>query len=542
MDFYGTMKKVQNNVSVTENGMQGYKATFHPLLDMNFKISSYRHLKDEDICNDIDKIVTEAEDAQYLLKFLFMVRDVREGQGERRLFRVALKHLVNNVSFDNKKEIISDLIKNQIATYGRYDDLFIFVGTEYEQLLIETIKNQLRDDFKNMQANKSISLLAKWMPSENTSSKETKALATLVRKALGADSKTYRKTLSALRAYLKVTETYTSANEWDKIDYNQVPSKANLKYKDAFLKHDEERRRDYLAALRVGVDKDGNAVKINSSVNYPHEIVSKYSSRSIWSRAVKDYDETLEQLWKNLKQKEGLKDTIVVRDGSGSMTCRIGDGSTAALDVSTALALYCAERLNGTFKDKFITFSRKANLIDLADYSSLQSKLIRAYEESDCSNTNIESVFNLILNTAVEGGISPEDMPKQILIISDMEFDAAYNFGFNADTNVFKNASAKYAQHGYKLPKLVFWNVSSRTNTIPIKQNENGVILVSGFSVNTLNMVLNGETDPFKALVKELDVERYSAIPLLDNVGTSEVKSKSVKKTTRIKETPDFLK
>lgn len=542
MDFYGTMKKVQNNVSVTENGMTGYKTTFHPLLDMNFKISSYRHLKDEDICRDINKIVTEAEDAQYLLKFLFMVRDVREGQGERRLFRVALKHLVDNVNFTNKSEVITDLIKNQIATYGRFDDLFIFMDTEYEQVLIDTIKNQLRADFKNMQDHKSVSLLAKWMPSENTSSEATKTLAKKIRKALGADSKTYRKTLSALRAYLKVTETYTSANEWDKIDYNQVPSKANLKYKDAFLKHDEERRRDFLAALRVGVDKDGKAVKINSSVNYPHEVVSKYMSHSTWSYRLKDYDEALEQLWKNLKQKEGLNDTIVVRDGSGSMTCNIGDGSTTALDVSTALALYCAERLNGTFKDKFITFSRDAKLVDLSKDTSLQSKLSRAYRENDCSNTNIENVFNLILNTAVQGGISPEDMPKQILIISDMEFDAGRSWGFNADTNVFNIASAKYAQHGYKLPKLVFWNVNSRTNTIPLKQNENGVILVSGFSVNTLNMVLNGETDPFKALVKELEVERYSAIPLLDNVGTSKVKSKSVKKPTRIKETPDFLK
>ena len=542
MDFYGTMKKVQNNVSVTENGMTGYKTTFHPLLDMNFKISSYRHLKDEDICKDINKIVTEAEDAQYLLKFLFMVRDVREGQGERRLFRVALKHLVDNVNFTNKSEVITDLIKNQIATYGRFDDLFIFMDTEYEQVLVDTIKNQLRSDFKNMQDHKSVSLLAKWMPSENTSSVATKTLAKKIRKALGADSKTYRKTLSALRAYLKVTETYTSANEWDKIDYNQVPSKANLKYKDAFLKHDEERRRDFLAALRVGVDKDGKAVKINSSVNYPHEVVSKYMNHSMWSYRLKDYDEALEQLWKNLKQKEGLNDTIVVRDGSGSMTCQIGGGSTTALDVSTALALYCAERLNGTFKDKFITFSRDAKLVDLSKDTSLQSKLLRAYRENDCSNTNIENVFNLILNTAVQGGISPEDMPKQILIISDMEFDAGRNWGFNADTNVFNIASAKYAQHGYKLPKLVFWNVNSRTNTIPLKQNENGVILVSGFSVNTLNMVLNGETDPFKALVKELDVERYSAIPLLDNVGTSKVKSKSVKKTTRIKETPDFLK
>ena len=542
MDFYGTMKRVQNNVSVTENGMTGYKTTFHPLLDMNFKISSYRHLKDEDICKDINKIVTEAEDAQYLLKFLFMVRDVREGQGERRLFRVALKHLVDNVNFTNKSEVITDLIKNQIATYGRFDDLFIFMDTEYEQVLVDTIKNQLRADFKNMQDHKSVSLLAKWMPSENTSSEATKTLAKKIRKALGADSKTYRKTLSALRAYLKVTETYTSANEWDKIDYNQVPSKANLKYKDAFLKHDEERRRDFLAALRVGVDKDGKAVKINSSVNYPHEVVSKYMNHSTWSYRLKDYDEALEQLWKNLKQKEGLNDTIVVRDGSGSMTCNIGDGSTTALDVSTALALYCAERLNGTFKDKFITFSRDAKLVDLSKDTSLQSKLLRAYRENDCSNTNIENVFNLILNTAVQGGISPEDMPKQILIISDMEFDAGRSWGFNADTNVFNIASAKYAQYGYKLPKLVFWNVNSRTNTIPLKQNENGVILVSGFSVNTLNMVLNGETDPFKALVKELDVERYSAIPLLTNVGTSKVKSKSVKKITRIKETPDFLK
>lgn len=542
MDFYGTMKRVQNNVSVTENGMTGYKTTFHPLLDMNFKISSYRHLKDEDICKDINKIVTEAEDAQYLLKFLFMVRDVREGQGERRLFRVALKHLVDNVNFTNKSEVITDLIKNQIATYGRFDDLFIFMDTEYEQVLVDTIKNQLRADFKNMQDHKSVSLLAKWMPSENTSSEATKTLAKKIRKALGADSKTYRKTLSALRAYLKVTETYTSANEWDKIDYNQVPSKANLKYKDAFLKHDEERRRDFLAALRVGVDKDGKAVKINSSVNYPHEVVSKYMNHSTWSYRLKDYDEALEQLWKNLKQKEGLNDTIVVRDGSGSMTCNIGDGSTTALDVSTALALYCAERLNGTFKDKFITFSRDAKLVDLSKDTSLQSKLLRAYRENDCSNTNIENVFNLILNTAVQGGISPEDMPKQILIISDMEFDAGRSWGFNADTNVFNIASAKYAQYGYKLPKLVFWNVNSRTNTIPLKQNENGVILVSGFSVNTLNMVLNGETDPFKALVKELEVERYSAIPLLDNVGTSKVKSKSVKKITRIKETPDFLK
>lgn len=538
MDFYVTMQKVQNNVSVTENGMEGYKTTFHPLLDMNFKVTSYRKLTDRDICNDIDQIISQAEDAQYLLKFLFMVRDVRDGLGERRLFRVALKHLVNTANFDNKTEIISDLIKTQISNFGRFDDLFIFVGTPYENILIKTIKNQLKSDYENMQANKGISLLAKWMPSENASSKETKKLATAIRKALNADSKTYRKTLSALRAYLKVIETYTSANEWDKIDYNQVPSKANLKYKDAFLKHDEERRRDFLAALRVGVDKDGKAVKINSSVNFPHEIVAKYTNVNGWSYRLGAYDEALEQLWKNLKQKAGLNNTIVVRDGSGSMTSKIGDGNTTALDVSTALALYCAERLNGKFKDKFITFSSQAKLIDLSDKTSLQSKLMKTLREDDCSNTNIENVFNLILKTAVEGNISPEEMPEQVLIISDMEFDGAYG----STSNVFKKAATKYANAGYKLPKLIFWNVCSRTNTIPVTQNENGVVLVSGFSVNTLNMVLNGQTDPFLSLVEELTTEKYNSIPLLANVVKANVKVNTTKRTANSNKTPDFLK
>ena len=542
-DFYGTMKKVQDNVSVTENGMTGYKTTYHPLLDMNFKISSYRHSTDEQIRQDIDKILAEQEDAKYLLKFLFMVRGVREGLGERRLFRVALKHTLFNATFDNKDEIIKDLIKNQIVEFGRYDDLFIFMGTAYQDFVVETLLNQLKQDYSNMEKGKPISLLAKWMPSENTSSAETRKLAKVFIKSFGASAKEYRQTLSKLRAYLKVIETYTSANEWGKIDYNQVPSKANLKYKDAFLKHDEERRRDYLAALRVGVDKEGKEVKINSSVNFPHEIVNKYGSYSVGA-----YDEALEQLWKNLKQKDGLKNTIVVRDGSGSMMDRIGGTSVTALDVSTALAIYCSERLNDTFKDKFITFSAQAKLVDLSKCASLQAKLKVCRQESDCSNTNIQNVFNLILNTAIEGNIKPEDMPEQVLIISDMEFDPArpsgsygWGGGFNAGSNVFEVCDKAYRNAGYKLPKIVFWNVNSRTNTIPMKQNENGVVLVSGFSVNTLNMVLNGETDPLLALTKELDVKTYENIPYLENV-TIGAKLAYAKKSTKQTKKPNFLK
>ncbi len=538
-DFYGTMQKVQDNVSITENGMSGYKTTYHPLLDMNFKVTSYRNLTNKDICNDIDKILAEKDDAKYLLKFLFMVRDVREGLGERRLFRVALQHLISRANFTNKDEIISDLVKNQIVEFGRYDDLYaIFMGTKYQDTMIETVLNQLKQDYANMEKNKPISLLAKWMPSENTSSAETRKMAKVFIKAFGTSAKDYRQALSKLRAYLKITETYTSANEWGKIDYNQVPSKANLKYKDAFLKHDEERRRDYLAALRVGVDKDGKEVKINSTVNFPHEIVTKYRDGN--------YDEALEQLWKNLKQKDGLNNTIVVRDGSGSMTSLIGNGRTCALDVSTALAIYCSERLNGTFKDKFITFSSNAKLVDLSDKTNLRDKLSRCYQETECSNTNIENVFNLILNTVIEGNIKPEDMPEQVLIISDMEFDPAASRGsgyftyggMNADTNVFKKAAKNYNDAGYKLPKLVFWNVCSRTNTIPMKQNENGVVLVSGFSVNTLNMVLNGQTSPWLALLDEVDSKIYKDIAYLENISLTNNNTSKVKSSKK----PSFLK
>jgi hypothetical protein len=516
------MYQTVNNVSITENGMVGYKTTYHPLLDMNFKITSYRNKTDKEIIADL-KQVLNSEDSSYVLRFLFMVRDVREGLGERRLFRLCIKELLNH-NFVNKEEIVKDIINNLISEYGRYDDLFVFIGTEYESNVIKKIRNQLSEDIDNQSNNKPISLLAKWLPSENASSRETKSLARKIMNELGASPRQYRKVLSSLRAYLKVTEVQTSANDWSNIDYNIVPSKANLKYKNAFLRHDEARRREYLAKLAVG-DK---SVKINSSVNYPHDIAMKYRNGGGWYSTVGAYDETLEQLWKNLPQMKGMENTIVVRDGSGSMYQPVQVGNTVqAIDVATALTIYCAERLNAEFKDKFITFSSRPQMVDLSNYSSLHSKLNHLRSYSDCSNTNLEAVFDLILKTAKDHNMKQEDIPSQILIVSDMEFDGATtnrNMG-----NVIELAQRNFESAGYKLPKLVFWNVCSRTNTIPCKHNENGVLLVSGFSVNVLKMVMNGETDPYKALLKELNSERYTNIPLIEIVYNN-VKKKTVNK------------
>ena len=532
MSFYDKIQQTQSNVSITENGMVGYKTTYHPLLDMNFKITSYRNKTDNEIIRDLKQVLKSA-DSSYVLKFLFMVRDAREGLGERRLFRLCIKELINH-NFSNKEEIVTNIINNLISEYGRYDDLLVFIGTEYESTVIKKIRTQLSEDMDNQSNNKPVSLLAKWLPSENASSKETRLLARKIMNELGASPREYRKVLSSLRSYLKVTEVQTSANDWANIDYNIVPSKANLKYKDAFLKHDEERRRAYLAKLAVG-DK---SVKINSSVNYPHDVVMKYRNGGGWYSVVGcAYDETLEQLWKNLPQMEGMENTIVVRDGSGSMYQSVqGNSSVQAIDVANALTLYCAERLNEGFKNKFITFSSRSEVVDLTGKSSLYSRLMTLQNYNDCSNTNLSSVFELILQTAIHHKMSQQDIPQQILIVSDMEFDGATTD--RNMNNVIGVAQRQFAAHGYQLPKLVFWNVCSRTNTIPCRHSDNGVLLVSGFSVNVLKMVMNGETDPYQALLKELKSERYEQIPLL-NIVYNTVKEKENKTKEVIK--PSWL-
>lgn len=357
--------------------------------------------------------------------------------------------------------------------------------------------------------NMSISLLAKWLPSENASSNKTKQYAKIIRQGLGMSSKDYRKMLSKMRKYIDVVECKMSAKQWNEINYEAVPSRANLIYNGAFLRNDEERRREYLGKLEKG------EVKINAGTLYPHDIAHKYMSGGSgwWSGySLKSYDATLEGLWKALPDTvKGAENTIVVADGSGSMTCNVGNNTgVTALDVANALAIYFAERSSGEFKDKYITFSHRPQLVDFSKAKSLRDKLQIALSHNEVADTNIEATFDLILRTAINNNMSQEDMPKNILIISDMEFNnAVYR---RPDETLFTTIANKYAEHGYKLPRLVFWNVNSRTGTIPVKENELGVALVSGFSVNIVNMVMSNKLDPYECLLDVLNTERYQPI------------------------------
>lgn len=512
MNFMNALKNTLDedaNVSLTENGAIGYRTSGKALLDINFAVSSLRSASENEIARKF--IAAFAEDKVLAVKWLFFARDARQGLGERRLFRVILSSIVKS-----NPEIVQSVIE-LVPEYGRWDDLLCLLDCDNTQIadsVINLISHQLAADLENCKANKPISLLAKWLPSTNASSAQTKKYARQICKALHFTERNYRKILSQLRAYLKVVEVNMSAKQWSEIEYDTVPSRANLIYNNAFLRNDEERRRAYLGSLEKG------EVKINASVLYPHDIAHKYGFG--YSGINKAKDATVEALWKALPDTvKGCGNTIVVADGSGSMTSAVGGGSSVrALEVAAALAIYFAEHSSGEFKDKYITFSENPRFVDFSHCTSLHDKLRVAYSHDEVANTNIEKVFDLILTTAIRNHSKQEDLPKNILIISDMEFDSCATSGTTTpngywepciapDAKLFNNIKQRYRDAGYQMPRLIFWNVCSRTGTIPIKENDLGVALVSGFSTNVAKMVMSGKLDPYECLLETLNSERY---------------------------------
>lgn len=494
MDFMNAVKQTLDNESITENGAIGYQTTGKELLDLNFAVASLRSMTDEEVVRHFMRAFNE--DKLSAMVWLFYARDIRGGLGERHLFRTILSNL-------DPKFVVP--IISLIPEYGRYDDMWCLLdNNSTASVVYKIVREQLTQDLRDMKESKPISLLAKWLPSINTSSDKTKRYGKKLCKALRMSEREYRKTLSKLRKYLDVVEVKMSANNWSEINYEVVPSKANLIYEDAFLRNDKERRREYLLSLKEG------KTKINSSVLFPHDIVNKYKREE-------EKNPTLEALWKSLPNTVNDCDsTIVVADGSGSMTSRIDpSSSTTALDVANALAIYFSERLTGQFKNKYITFSENPQFVDFSDCNSLFSKIGEALRHNEYSNTNIEAVFDLILKTAIRYNMRQDDLPKNILIISDMEFDACAtdnNGRRGKKKKLFEIISQRYEEAGYKLPRLVFWNVNSRTKTIPLTENDCGVALVSGFSANIAKMVMSSELDPFKCLLEVLNSSRYAPV------------------------------
>jgi len=493
--------------TTTENGALAYATSGHNLLDMNFKLSSYRAYNvPDDIVKDFIK--AWAENPRLAVKFLFFAGDVRQGAGERKVFRACL-HWLAKVRPDWTKALLP-----LVAEYNRWDSLLaVLWDTPVSDAAIALLHKQLLADQQAMREGKPVSLCAKWLPSINTSSRRVRRTARLLAKAWGMSERQYRKALAALRDYLNVTEVRTSANQWSSIDYAAVPSQANIRYRNAFLRHDEERRRQYLGALEKG------DTKINASVTAPHEIVQAYRYHDWYvCGGLGQRDASLEALWKALPDYvQGDNSSIAVVDSSGSM---FKDMHPAPCDVATGLGIYFAEHLSGAFKGKYITFSSRPQLVDVGKVDSLHEKLLIADEYAEISNTNIKAVFDLILRTAIDNSLPQDELPRNIIIFSDMEFDyCAEPQDPDAQKVLFEVIAQKYAEAGYKLPRLVFWNICGRTNGIPLQRNENGVALMSGFSTALVQMALRGTLDPFALLLETLNAPRYDKIDkALDSV------------------------
>lgn len=509
----------EDNMILTENGAVVYNSIGSKAVDFMFSVNSLRNKTTEEICDIFAGVY--AENPLIATKLMFQIGDIREGKGERHTFNSCLKYYAVN------HPKIAIALLPLIPEYTRWDyaiKLCTCGNKEVENFARKMVVEQLNEDKKNAQEGKSISLCAKWMPSIQSKKPEDRKLAFKLEEALGfkGNHKAYRKLLAELRDKLNIIEKNLSQKTLEEVDFSKMTSKQMLKYSNKLQEEQSENFNEYLEKVATG------EAKMNSSVNTPADIVHMYTESCGWSSKIKPYDLATEMLWKNLKDTIGDKDTgntIVIRDGSGSMTCSVSDKtSMTCLEVCTALSIYCAEKLKGELKDKFITFSSRPEIIDMSKSETLHDKLELCYQYNDCSNTDLKKTFDLLLETLKSGKVSPEDAPKTLLILSDMEFDTAHTGSYERTKlyPLFNQIRDEWEAEGYKLPTLAFWQLNAYRSPVPEIDNELGLILLSGFTTDNLDLILSGELaqyTPERQLEIVLSNKRYDAVETAFNTG-----------------------
>ena len=490
----------ETNFMTTENGALAHKSTLSMVYDMFAFGGAYRNRTDED-CILLFKNAYE-ENPELALRCLFYLRDIRGGQGERRFFRVCFKWLC-----DNYEDVAVRMLVH-LSEYGRWDDLiYATYGTDVFVAALAVIKNQLMLDLEC----KTPSLLGKWLPSENASAYSTKVTAGEVRKYLGLTHKQYRKMLSALRGRINIVERLMSENRWDEIEFDKLPSKAGLIYKNAFA------RRDIIAKKYEVFAKD-KTTKVNADTLYPYEVVEKALQYIRWDGTISRVTEVeramIEKYWENLPDylNGNPCSMMCVVDTSGSMCGR-------PINVAISLGMYCAERIGGPFANHYISFSSRPQLIKVEGVDFMD-KVARIYATNLCENTNIEATFDLLLNVAKKSNV--EDIPKTIVIVSDMQIDAMTGSMWSRDRGIkrwteetaateMELIRKKWAAAGIECPRLVYWNVDARDNTI-LDAGPN-VSFVSGCSPVLYEQIVRGVTG-VDLMLEKLNSERYAAITL----------------------------
>lgn len=483
--------KNEMNTAYTENGAKVYASSLSHCLDLFATVGGLRHADDKEIINRF--IRAFAENPDYAMKILFYARDVRGGLGERRVFRVILNWLANA----HPATVIRNL--EFIGEYGRFDDLLGLTYTPCESAMVSFVAEKLESDKTAMKNGGEVSLLAKWLPSVNASSKTAVSLAKRLARKLKLTDAEYRKTLVSLRNYIRIIENNLREKDYT-FDYSKQPSKAMFKYRAAFARNDGERYREFLEKVSKG------EATLHTDTLYPYELVDPYLDDFVSFVNLSEEEElSLNTTWASLPDFTDGENAIAVVDTSGSMYYA---EKPKPASVALSLGIYFAERSKGVFKNHFIEFSEKPQLIELKG-ETFTDKLEYICTFCEIANTNMEAVFDVILKAAVDNNVDASELPSAIYIISDMEFDEGVD---NGSLTIFESAKQKYESAGYKLPKVVFWNVASRNLHLPVRKNEQGVVLVSGCTPRLFSMVLGGDVTPEMLMLEVIGSERYAPI------------------------------
>lgn len=500
MNFLNHLKQ-ESSLTYTENGALTHTSSGSDCLDLFFRAGGMRGASEQEISDVV--IRAFAENPGKAMKILFFIRDARGGLGERRFFRIAMQKLAKLDCEAVRRNI------GMIAEYGRFDDLCVLLGTPCEADALDVIREQLAADLLGMENGQPVSLLAKWLPSVNTSSAGTCAAGKAVAKALGMTEKQYRHTLAALRRYTDIIENRLRERDYT-FDYAKQASRAMFKYRKAFIRNDGARYQAYLGAV-----ERGEAI-LHANALYPYDIIRACggNDRTAWT-AFRDISgltaeerRSLDAAWKNLPVfGANGENALAVVDGSGSMY--MTGCSPRPIDTALSLGIYFAEHNKGAFANHFITFSRTPRLVEIKG-RDIAEKVQFCASFNEACNTNLEAVFDLILRTAVRNRIPQSEMPARLYIISDMEFDYCITDGGNQ--TLFAAMRNNYAAYGYRLPEIVFWNVASRHQNIPVSRSETGAALVSGASPAIFDMVIGGEISPEIVMEQIIGSERYAKI------------------------------
>ena len=501
--------KEATNYKYTENGAVAHKSTLDEVYDLFAFGGAYRKRSEAD-CILLFKNAFE-QDESMALKCLFYLRDIRGGQGERRFFRICFKWLCDNHPEAAKRNL------DYVSEFGRWDDLiYTAADTKLEDYMLFKIKEQLVLDLDC----KTPSLLGKWLPSENASSYTTTKMANKVRKYLKMTHKQYRKVLSSLRTKINIVEKLMSENRWDEIEFDKIPSRAGLIYRNAFARRDliQQKYKEFIKSEKTTV---------NAKALYPYDVVHMATKKfDRWGNTVdEDIDEiermSIEKYWNNLPNYCGDKECnmLCVCDTSGSMDS--GTGPSKPINVAIALSMYAAERAKGPFQGHYISFSSRPQLIEIEGIDFVD-KVARIYDKNLCENTNINFVFDLLKEMVLTGKAKKEDLPETIIILSDMQIDSGsggYSYWDDKDYGIkwtkdnakteMENIRIQWEKAGLKLPKLVYWCIESRSQTVLDCGPD--VTLCSGASPVLFEQIMQGISGQ-QLMMNKLMSKRYECI------------------------------